>query len=77
MSPAIIATPDIDKALIELKKPPILQPKDSDDPIPIRIPPITPFDNSLPGALRIWNCFARSAEAKAPAIIPKFKIEVE
>ena len=77
MSPPIIATPDIDKALIALKNPPILQPKESDAPMPISVPPIIAFDNSLVGALRTWNCFARSAEAKAPAMIPKFNIDVE
>ena len=33
--------------------------------------------SSLFGAIRTWNCLASRADARAPAIIPKFNIEVE
>ena len=51
--PIIIAGPAKDKALVALKNPPILQPKDRAEPIPINAPPSRPFTNSLVGAMRI------------------------
>ena len=76
MSPAIIDTPARDSALIALKNPPMLHPKDRTEPIPINIPPIRALINSRAGAPLTWNCFDKSAEAIAPTMIPKFKIEV-
>ena len=48
----IIAGPAKDKALVALKNPPILQPKDRAEPIPINAPPSKPFISSLVGAMR-------------------------
>ena len=77
MRPAAIATPAIDRALMELKKPPMLQPNAMAAPIPINVPPMSALKSSNGGAPCMRNCRARRAAAHAPATTPKFRRDVE
>ena len=77
MSPSIIAGPASESALVALKKPPMLQPKESEAPTPMRHPPTTPLNSSHGGAPRIRNWRASSAAANAPPMIPRLRTEVE
>ena len=76
-SPSIIIGPDSESALVALKKPPMLHPKESVAPIPMRHPPTTPLSSSHGGAPRTWNWRPSSAAANAPPMIPRLSTEVE
>ena len=76
INPTIMTTPAIDSALIALKKPPMLQPKAREAPIPISTPPSSPLNNSLAGAIRTRNCLPSNAATSDPMIIPKHSTEL-
>ena len=77
MRPSIMTGPDRESALVALKNPPMLQPKASMAPAPIRIPPMAPFASSPGGGTRMANSRARRAAASAPAITPRSMREPE
>ena len=69
--------PDRDRALVALKKPPMLQPKASMAPAPIKVPPMPPFTSSPGRGTRIANSRASRAAASAPTITPRSMSEPE
>ena len=69
--------PESDRALVAEKKPPMLQPKASTAPTPIRSPPTPPLTSSPRAGTRIANSRDRSAAIAPPTITPAFRSEPE
>ena len=69
--------PDSESALVAEKKPPMLHPKASTAPTPIKIPPAPPLASSARAGTRIANSRDRSAAIVPPTITPMFRSDPE
>ena len=76
-SPSIMPRPDSESALVAEKNPPMLQPKASTAPTPIRSPPALPLASSARAGTRIANSRERSAAIVPPMMTPMFSREPE
>ena len=76
-SPSIIPRPDSESALVAEKNPPMLHPKASTAPTPIKSPPAPPLASSAGTGTRIANSRDRSAAIVPPTTTPMFNREPE
>ncbi len=62
--------PESESALVALKNPPMLQPKASMAPAPIKVPPMPPLMSSPMGGTRMANSRASRAATRPPSSTP-------